>query len=186
MRLNDLLITSFEYENKEYNINLAFDLVLDIFDVLKDDELRDHEKAEICLELLLAEPPEENLIELWNYIHENFIEIKAKQAIQYDLKGNPMPLMEEEDSDPVIDIAQDAEYIYASFMQAYKINLFAEQGEMHWHEFKALLSGLPSNTIMQRIIQIRVWKPSKHESQEYKDSMRKLQKIYALDNIEFE
>lgn len=186
MRLNDLLITSFEYEDKEYNINLAFDLVLDIFDILKDDELRDHEKAEICLELLLDEPPKENLIELWNYIHENFIKIETRQAIQYDLKGNPMPQMEEEDSDPVLDIEQDAEYIYSSFMQAYNINLFKEQGKMHWHEFKALLNGLPSNTIMQRIIQIRVWKPSKHESQEYKESMRRLQKIYALDNIEFE
>lgn len=184
MRLNDLLITSFIYEEKEYNIDLSFDTVLDTFDVINDEELRDSEKAEINLELLLGETIEDNQIELWNYIYENFIKIKTRQAIQYDLKGNPMPQMEEDDDKPVIDIKQDAEYIYSSFMQAYKINLFQEQGKMHWHEFKALLTGLPPDTIMQRIIQIRVWKPSKHESQEYKDSMRKMQKMYALEQQE--
>ena len=181
MRLNDPLVTSFVYEGKEYNIDLAFDNVLDVFDVLSDNTLRDYEKAEICLELLLGEQEYEQSVGLWNHIYENYIEIKREQHIEYDLKGNPMPV-KEEDGKHVIDLERDAEYIYASFQQAYGINLFEQQGRLHWHEFKALLNGLPSDTIMQRIIQIRMWKPSKHESNEYKENMRKLQKIYALDD----
>jgi len=186
MRLNDLLITSFIYDGKEYNIDLAFDNVLDVFDVLGDATLRDYEKISICLELLLDESIENNVIELWNYIYKEFIEIKHKQPIEYDLKGNPMPIQEDDEEDSFIDLEQDAEYIYASFMQAYNINLYKEHGSLHWYEFKSLLNGLPSNTIIQKIIQIRMWKPSKHESTEYKENMKKLQKIYALDSGDME
>lgn len=184
MRLNDPLITSFIYEDEEYNIDLSFDNVLDVFEVLADEILRDLEKAEIALELLLDETVKENSLELWNYVYEEFIVMKTKQPIEYDLKGNPMPIHEDDEDVRLLDLDQDAEYIYASFMQAYDMNLYRQQGKLHWHEFKALLNGLPSDTIMQRIIQIRMWKPSKHESSEYKESMRKLQKVYALDELE--
>ena len=183
MRLNDPLDTSFVYEGREYRIDLAFDNVLDVFDVLSDDTLRDYEKAEISLELLLGEQDYTPTVELWNHIYKEYIEIERKQAIEYDLKGNPMPVRDE-GGENILDIEQDAEYIYASFRQAYGMNLYEQQGKLHWHEFKALLNGLPSDTIMQRIIQIRMWKPSKHESGEYKENMRKLQKIYALDDNE--
>ncbi len=184
MRLNDPLPTSFIYDGREYTIDLTFDNVLDVFDVMDDVFLRDYEKIKIALELLLGKDSEEwdeLPIKLWNYILENFINIKEKQIIEYDIKGNPMPVAEEEDAtERITDIRNDAEYIYTSFRQAYNINLYEEQGKLHWFEFRALLNGLPSNTVMQRIIQIRLWKPSKGESTEYKDSMRKLQKIYAL------
>lgn len=181
MKLNDPLITSIEFENKKYNIDLSFDNVLDVFEVLSDDTFRKLEKAKIALELLLDESVEENVIELWSYIYDNLIKTEDKQSIQYDLKGNPMPTMEEDEEGSFIDLEKDAEYIYTSFMQAYNIDLYQEQGRMHWHKFKALLNGLPSDTIMQRIIQIRLWKPSKHESNEYKEQMKKLQSSYRLE-----
>src|SRR5699024_1367409 len=118
MKLNNPLITSFEYENKIYDIDLAFDNVLDVFDVLNDNILRDNEKIDICLELLLDLSIESNPIELWNYIYKEFIEVKRKQPIEYDRKGNPMPVKEESE-DNVMDLKQDAEHIYASFIQAY-------------------------------------------------------------------
>lgn len=67
----------------------------------------------------------------------------------------------------VIDFQQDGEYIYASFMSAYGIDLL--NTNMHWHKFKALVLGLPSNTIMSEIMAKRGWK---------KDN-RKLDKVYA-------
>lgn len=186
MRLNDPLVTNFEYEGKEYTIDLSFDNVLDVFDVLNDKVLRDHEKAEICLVLLLGDQTFDKtiVIDLWNYIYESFIKIESKQPIEYDRKGNPMPIRDE-DNESFIDLDKDAGYIFSSFQQAYNMNLFQQQGKLHWHEFQSLLNGLPSDTMMQRIIQIRMWEPSKGESSEYKQSMRKLQKIYALeDNVE--
>lgn len=185
MRLNDPVVTSFLYDGKEYTIDLAFDNVLDVFDVLDDKDLRNHEKAEICTALLLNESLHgEEAVNLWNYIYENFIHIENKQSIKYDLKGNPLPVQEE--TKRPIDLDKDAEYIFASFQQAYGMNLFHEQGKLHWHEFKALLNGLPSDTIMQRIINIRLWEPTKGESSEYKQAMRELQELYALDDEEVE
>lgn len=181
MRLNDPLVSSFNYEDKEYKIDLAFDTVLDVFDVLDDKDLRNYEKAEVNLALLLdKEIYGEAAINLWNYIYEKFIHIETKQIIEYDRNGVPLPVQKEQKQS--IDIDVDSEYIFASFQQAYNINLFREQGKMHWLEFKALLSGLPSDTIMQRIIQIRLWEPSKGDSNEYKQAMHELQKVYALDD----
>lgn len=183
MRLNDPLVTSFLYEGVDFPIDLAFDNVLDVFDVLNDKDLRDYERAEICLVLLLdKEVSGEEAVTLWNFIYESFIHIEAKKSIEYDRLGNPLPVQKEQKQS--IDFDKDGEYILASFQQAYNINLYREQGKLHWHEFKALLSGLPSDTVMQRIIQIRLWEPSKGESQEYKQSMRELQKAYALEDVE--
>ncbi|GAB3801650.1 bacteriophage Gp15 family protein [Virgibacillus kimchii] len=185
MRLNDNLVTSFVYDQKEYNINLAFDVVLDAFDVLADDTLRDHEKAEVCLGFLLNESLEGlEAIELWNYIYEEFIEMKQEKRVEYDLQGNPMPTKDEDDGKRLFDFEKDASHIYASFRQAYGINLFDEQGKMHWHEFRSLFQGLPSDTSMKWIMRIRAWEPSKGESKEYKQQMRELQKEYALDDPE--
>jgi len=183
MRLNDPQVTSFTFEGEEYSIDLAFDNVLDVFDVLEDDYLRDYEKAEICLALLLGVDMEGMpAVDLWNYVFSNFIEIENKQPIEYDRKGNPMPVVN--DHKKMIDFDKDAEYIFASFRQAYGMNLFYEQGSLYWNEFQSLLNGLPSDTIMQRIIQIRLWEPQKGESNEYKQAMRDLQKVYALEDEE--
>ena len=51
---------------------------------------------------------------------------------------------------------------------------------MQWEEFQALLEALPDDTIMQRIIQIRLWKPTKGESSQYKEQMCKAQNRYRL------
>ena len=181
MRLNDPLVTSFEYKGVEYSIDLSFDNVLDVFDVFEDESLRDYEKADICLAMLIGVEYQANTIDLWNYVYETFIRVEDKRPIEYDRKGNPMPVQKE--SKQSIDFNKDAEYIFASFQQAYGMNLFQMQGKLHWSEFKALLSGLPSDTIMQRIIQIRLWEPSKGESSEYKQAMRELQRIYALEEV---
>ena len=57
--------------------------------------------------------------------------------------------------DKVIDYDIDADLIYASFMQAYGIDL--TENDLHWRKFQALLSGLPSETVMSKIIEIRTY-----------------------------
>lgn len=185
MRLNDPLVTTFFYKNKEYDIDLSFDNVLDVYDMLDRNDLRDYEKARICLSLLLDEQEYESLeaIDLWNYIYLNFIHVETKEVVKRDLLGKPVPALKK-DKTKVIDFEKDANYIYASFRQAYGINLFEEHGKMHWKEFLALLDGLPSNTRMKEIIRIRTWEPSKHDSKEYKEHMQELQEIYALEDGE--
>lgn len=53
------------------------------------------------------------------------------------------------------DFVEDGEYIVASFQQAYGIDLTDPEMKMHWHRFKALFAGLPSDTKMAEIMGYR-------------------------------
>ncbi|MEA1855585.1 Gp15 family bacteriophage protein [Cytobacillus sp. OWB-43] len=184
MRLNDPLITEFTFKGETYSIDLSFDNVLDVFDVLYDEVLNPLEKAETALNLLIGCVPDSDVIDMWNLIYQEFIKIENETSIEYDLQGNPMPVQQEHEQ--LIDLSIDAEFIYASFQQAYGVNLYKEQGKLHWHEFQSLLNGLPDETIMKRIIQIRAWKPKNTDSPDYKADMEKLQRKYSLAQEEVE
>ena len=180
MRLNDLLPQTYKYNEEEIEIDLSFDNILDIFDVLKMKELPEFYRAELCLTLLFGEDIIEgiDIIDVWNEVFELYLDSTKEEAVRYDIAGNPMPTKREE---PLIDLDQDAEYLYSSFIQAYGINLIQEQGKLHWYEFKALLNGLPENTIIKQIIHIRSYEPGEHDSKEYKKQMQDLQDFYRLE-----
>nr|DAJ16445.1 MAG TPA: hypothetical protein [Siphoviridae sp. ct6ap5] len=63
------------------------------------------------------------------------------------------------------------------------MDLIEEQGKLHWKKFNALLSGLPDGTKFVEVMKIRAWKPSKGDSSQEKQRMRKLQEEYALPDI---
>lgn len=181
MRLNDPLVTSIEFEGKEYPIDLAFDNVLDVFDILADESLFPEEKINMSLELLICDFEEEfeGTLEqqflFFNFILKDYIYFN-EDIEETDQLGNPLPVKK---SKKIIDLTYDAKYIYASFRQI-GINLFEEQGKMSWEEFQVLLESLPDDTILSKIIQIRTWEPQKGESTREKSRMKKLQKKYAL------
>ncbi|MDQ8550067.1 Gp15 family bacteriophage protein [Enterococcus faecium] len=187
MRLNDPLVTSIEFDGIELPIDLTFDNVLDVFDILEDSDLFPEEKVNMCLELLISDfeknfqGPSEQQFLLFNHILENYISVGDSDGFETDRLGNPMPNAVKEKK--TISLVHDAKYIYASFRQI-GINLFEEQGRMMWEEFQALLESLPDDTILARIIQIRTWEPSKGEPAKEKERMRKLQQKYALPDSE--
>ncbi|HEQ0830801.1 TPA: bacteriophage Gp15 family protein [Streptococcus pyogenes] len=189
MKLNDPLVESFEFRGEIYPIDLSFNKVLDVFDVIDDDFLNEAEKCFLCLDILLdrTDLPFTYAVDLWVYIKTNFIDAERPEKPQLDIKGNPMPVVKEkEDNKKVIDLSLDAEFIYASFRQAYQINLLKEQNRLSWIEFKALLNALPDDTVMQRIIAIRQWEDDGEGSKKYRDNMRKLKAKYSLDEGEEE
>ena len=185
MRLNDLLPDTFTYNDEEISIDLAFDNILDVFDILKMKELPEFNRAELSLVLLFGEDviDFEDTIEVYNQVFDLFLNTKDDhKPVRYDIAGNPMPEKEDDKGDvPLIDLSQDAEFLYASFIQAYGINLIKEQGKLHWYEFKALLNGLPEDTIIKQIIHIRSYKSGEHDSKEYKKQMEDLQDFYRLE-----
>lgn len=189
MKLNDPLVESFEFRGEIYPIDLSFNKVLDVFDVIDDDFLNEAEKCFLCLDILLdrTDLPFTYAVDLWVYIKTNFIDAERPEKPQLDIKGNPMPVVKEkEDNKKVIDLSLDAEFIYASFRQAYQINLLKEQNRLSWIEFKTLLNALPDDTVMQRIIAIRQWEDDGEGSKKYRDNMRKLKAKYSLDEREEE
>ena len=186
MKLNEPIQDSFELNGHHYDVDCSFDLVLDVFEMFDNEVMNNLEKMRTAVLMMTDEALDnpEDIVAVWDYIDEHFLRIKKKRVV-YDLHGNPMPVAKDEDEDVrLIDFEVDAQEIYASFVQAYNINLFEAQGRLTWPEFIALLNGMPEGTAVSQLVEIRSWKPSKHDSSEYKAKMRRLQNKYRLDGKE--
>ena len=201
-KLTDKLVI----DDKEYALDLSFDNILKMFEMMRDDDIPEYIKPHFAIRMLisksLAGTTREEKAESFNNDFESYsIEEMSKvfksvfeehislsdvedNHVEYDLAGNPMKTTASDDTKQraPYDIRYDGDYIYSSFLQAYGIDLFDVQGELHWRKFNALLSGLPEGTKLMEVIKIRKWKPQKGDSAEYKEEMRRLQKDYALPN----
>lgn len=201
-KLTDKLVI----DDKEYALDLSFDNVLKMFEMMRDEDIPEYIKPHFAIRMLisksLAGTTREEKAKSFNNDFENYsIEEMSKvfksvfeehislsdvedNHVEYDLAGNPMKTTASDDTKQraSYDIRYDGDYIYSSFLQAYGIDLFDVQGELHWRKFNALLSGLPEGTKLMEVIKIRKWKPQKGDSSEYKEEMRRLQKDYALPN----
>ena len=175
-------------DDKEYALDLSFNNVLKLFEMWRDEDVPEFVKPHFGIRILTGETLEdftvEEMAEIFNEVFEEHISLSTVEDnhIEYDLAGNPMKTTasNSKQEQAPYDIRYDGDYIYASFLQAYGIDLFDVQGELHWKKFNALLSGLPEGTKFMEVIKIRKWKPQKGDSAEYKEEMRRLQKDYAL------
>ena len=183
-KLTDKLVI----DDKEFPLNLSFDNILRLFEMWRDEDVPEFVKPHFGIRILTGETLEdftvEEMSEVFNEVFEEHISLSTVEDnhVEYDLAGNPMKTIASDkgqESAPY-DIRYDGDYIYASFLQAYGIDLFDVQGKLHWKKFNALLSGLPEGTKFMEVIKIRKWKPQKGDSAEYKEEMRRLQKDYAL------
>lgn len=183
-KLTDKLVI----DDEEFPLNLSFDNVLRLFEMWRDEDVPEFVKPHFGIRILTGETLEdftvEEMSEVFNEVFEEHISLSTVEDnhVEYDLAGNPMKttVSNGKQEQAPYDIRYDGDYIYASFLQAYGIDLFDVQGELHWKKFNALLSGLPEGTKFMEVIKIRKWKPQKGDSAEYKEEMRRLQKDYAL------
>lgn len=185
-KLTDTLVI----DDEEFPLNLSFDNVLRLFEMWRDEDVPEFVKPHFGIRILTGETLEdftvEEMSEVFNEVFEEHISLSTVEDnhVEYDLAGNPMKTTASNSGQEKApyDIRYDGDYIYASFLQAYGIDLFDVQGKLHWKKFNALLSGLPEGTKFMEVIKIRKWKPQKGDSAEYKEEMRRLQKDYALPN----
>lgn len=185
-KLTDTLVI----DDEEFPLNLSFDNVLRLFEMWRDEDVPEFVKPHFGIRILTGETLEdftvEEMSEVFNEVFEEHISLSTVEDnhVEYDLAGNPMKTTASngKQEQAPYDIRYDGDYIYASFLQAYGIDLFDVQGKLHWKKFNALLSGLPEGTKFMEVIKIRKWKPQKGDSAEYKEEMRRLQKDYALPN----
>lgn len=183
-KLTDKLVI----DDEEFPLNLSFDNVLRLFEMWRDEDVPEFVKPHFGIRILTGETLEdftvEEMSEVFNEVFEEHISLSTVEDnhVEYDLAGNPMKTTASDKGQEraPYDIRFDGDYIYASFLQAYGIDLFDVQGKLHWKKFNALLSGLPEGTKFMEVIKIRKWKPQKGDSAEYKEEMRRLQKDYAL------
>ena len=78
----------------------------------------------------------------------------SKELIEFFTNPNNIPNYTDNGSTEVLlDYLEDSEFIYASFMAVYGIDLC--DVEMHWWKFKALLLGLPEDSKYKQILTLR-------------------------------
>lgn len=156
-------------------VNPAFDIVLETQKLYLEESLTDYEKAEQALRMLVRNrwnlrlyPPAEK-VKLLEEIGKRYIETKKRPQI----KKNPMP---------VLDFEEDGDYIYASFMQDYQIDLIDEQGRLPWKKFLYLFNGLSSDTKIKQVMQIRSMEVSQYNGKNAKQiqQISELKSYYAL------
>lgn len=158
MTLYDRLPDRVVYNGREYLLDLSFRKVLAVGDLMEDDCIIDEAKIDIALNLLVRvkHPSDPDLL----------------MAVIDLIKPDKPPKKRQK----VIDLKKDWQYIYAGFQQAYGINLFRD--DLHYLEFIALLNGLPSNTRMSQIIDIRT-KPIPQTTKYNQDEVARLIQLKA-------
>ncbi|EAD1598545.1 hypothetical protein CFF26_06250 [Listeria monocytogenes] len=186
----------YEYEGKEYQLDLSFDNVLRVLELNGDTRLEDYFRANLAIEVLFEnETPWSQLDEDNPYqsiqekflvlldIFENYIVKDDAKGIQYDIDGNRMPVAtgEGEEEQAYYSLTQDSDYIYASFLQDYNIDLIDVRGKLHWYKFRALFDSLRDDTAIKSIMNIRQTElPTGKGSEKEREALIKLKNHYKL------
>ena len=185
-KLADELILEIDGEERTFPLSLSFDKVLKVFEMWGDDEIPDLVRPHLALKMLTNEYFDtlavDEAMEVVAAIFEEHIQPgKADNDVEYDLAGNVIKTTSsEEPHKRLYNLKYDGDYVFASFMQAYRIDLIEEIGRLHWKKFNALLVGLPEGTKFVEVLKIRSYEPQKGDSQEYIEKMRELQREFRL------
>ena len=157
------------------SVNPAFDVVLEIQKLYKEEELTEYEKLEQALRMLVKNK--------WNLkrfsISEKEALLKEISRRYIDMKKRPQvrknPIL-------VLDFEEDGDYIYSSFMQDYGIDLINEQGKLPWKKFIYLFNGLSSETKIKQVMRIREMKVPAYngKNMEQIQEIQELKAYYAL------
>ncbi|EAG8781728.1 hypothetical protein C6S34_07590 [Listeria monocytogenes] len=192
--INDIYV----YQNVDYRLDLTFDNVLRVLELNGDTRLEDYFRVNLAIEVLFEnETPWSQLDEDNPYqsiqekslvlldIFENYIVKDDAKGIQYDIDGNMMPVAtgEGEEEQAYYSLTQDSDYIYASFLQDYNIDLIDVRGKLHWYKFRALFDSLRDDTAIKSIMNIRQTElPTGKGSEKEREALIKLKNHYKLQD----
>lgn len=102
----------------------------------------------------------------------------SQELVEFFINENPLPNYTDGSSEPILDYLIDSEYIYASFMAVYNIDLIS--ANLHWHQFKALLIGLPDDSKIKEIMGMRSYKKDKRTPEKVAEENKR---AWSLSNI---
>lgn len=163
------------YKGCTYHVNVAYDSVLNIQRMYREEEqLEETEKTDLALGILIENNRSVDKLsyaeraELLELIFLEHIETKKRPHV-----GRTQRLL---------DFEEDGEYIYASFLQDYGIDLVDMQGKLSWRKFIALFEGLGEKTKIKEVMRIRGMETPKPNSYNQKEiqQIQELKMYYAL------
>lgn len=191
-KLVDELVLEIEGEEQIFPLLLSFDRVLKLFEMWGDEEIPEIMRPLLALKILTGVSFEnltvDEAMEIVRAVFEEHIQTrKVDDEVEYDLAGNVIKTTSaDEPHKRLYNLKYDGDYVFASFMQAYRIDLIEEIGRLHWKKFNALLVGLPEGTKFVEVLKIRSYEPQKGDSSEYIQKMRELQKEFRLPDEEID
>lgn len=169
---------SIEIDGVKYPIDFNFNVVLANMELSQNKEISDFTKVKASLINYLDVTKE--TLDKWGFMMQReiylTITLKLFEVEPIETKSTT----KKNDDKSAYSFSEDADFIFASFLKDYNINLLEKRNKMHWNEFKALFVSLSQDTKMAEVMRIRTWKKSENDSDEYVSQMRELQKVYAL------
>lgn len=160
---------------KKYKINTDFRVAIECDAIGRDSNIGEYERALAIIYKLFGE---EGLNDFGN--HQELLELAKK----YLACGKELEGMNEK---PDMDFNQDMEYIEASFMSDYHIDL--TQTKMHWWTFFKLINGLSNSEmgnccILNRVRNLRNYDTKDIKDPKELDKIRKAKSMVALKTEE--
>lgn len=169
--------TKVKIEDKEYIINTDFRVAIECDNIAKSDDIGTYEKALAIIYKLFGD---KGLDDKQN--HEKLLELGQK----YLLCGKQITDADKKDEEDM-DYIQDMDYIEASFMSDYHIDL--SQTEMHWWKFYNLISGLSNSEmgnccVLNRIRNLRTYDTSQIKDIKERTKIEEAKRQVALKKKE--
>ena len=161
--------------DKKYKINTDFRIAIECNEIAQDDTIKDTERALAIIYKLYGDEGLDNPQD-----YEKLLEIAIKFLTLGKNTGSDNSSNDEID----MDFVKDMDYIEASFMSDYKIDL--SETKMHWYKFYNLLEGLSNSDIgnccvLNRIRNLRNFDVSKIKDSKEREKMARAKEMVSLN-----
>lgn len=174
MRKKKILLNNPKYvriSNEKYKINTDFRVAIECNDIAMNEDIGEYEKSLAIIYKLFGD---KGLNDFEN--HAKLLELGQKYL-------NLNKEHEDNKEEPDMDFKQDMDYIEASFMSDYHIDL--SNTKMHWWTFYNLINGLSNSElgnccVLNRIRNLRTIDVSQIKDRKERERVIKAQKQVAL------
>ena len=165
--------------DKKYKINTDFRVAIECNNIAQDDSIGNVERAVAIIYKLFGDEGLDNSQD-WNKLLE--------LAIKY-LTLNKDTSGVDNNTEIDMDFSEDMDYIEASFMSDYRIDLTTEK--MHWWKFYNLLEGLSNSElgnccVLNRVRNLRTFDLSQIKDSKERERLAKAKEMVALKNTKKE
>ncbi len=168
-----------EIDGKMYKINIGYEYALQCFKIIDDKSISDMERAIAIVSILFGREENGDIVG----IPENLDKALEKASIYLSCaKEDKNSKVTKKD----MDFERDKEFIYASFISDYNIDL--ENKDMHFWKYCSLISGLTENSILNRVRDLRNLNLSEYKDPKTRSRLQEAQERVALpdDDTEYD
>lgn len=162
-------VRKIQIENTIYTANVDFRIAIRCNEIATDEKIGDFERVLGIICTMFGEKALNN---------PNHYEKLLKWALNYLSCGKEIESTKEE---PDMDYVEDMEYIEASFMSDYQIDL--ENTEMDWQKFNKLMNGLSNSELGNCCVLNRIRNLRNYDVSQIKDKKERQKIVKAKEQV---